>query len=131
MSNVEGVRMTGQDTSHWKVKGPLGKSARFEAWTTEVGQGRGIGWNTIGGNISTSGEERFEEVAPGRTRIEVAMNSARTRLPEPTGRPSITPSPTPSGTRERICRTSPESRSAGGSAVPRPRHPAAKPKNPA
>jgi uncharacterized membrane protein len=98
MSNVEGVRMTGQDTSHWKVKGPLGKSARFEAWTTEVDQGRGIGWNTIGGNISTSGEARFEEVAPGRTRIEVAMNSARTRLPEPTGRPSITPSPTPSGT---------------------------------
>lgn len=70
MSNVEGVRMTGRDTSHWKVKGPLGKSARFEAWTTEVGQGRGICWNTIGGNISTSGEARFEEVAPGRTRIE-------------------------------------------------------------
>ena len=44
ISNVEEVRMTGTDTSHWKVKGPLGKSVRFE------------------------------EVAPDRTRIDVTMD---------------------------------------------------------
>ena len=39
-SNVEEVRMTGTDTSHWKVKGPLGKSVRFEAKTTQMDPGR-------------------------------------------------------------------------------------------
>ena len=74
MSNVEEVRMTGQDTSHWQVKGPLGKSVQFDAKTTEMDRNRGIGWNTVDGEVMTSGEARFEEVAPGRTRIEVVMN---------------------------------------------------------
>jgi uncharacterized membrane protein len=56
------------------VKGPLGKSVQFEAKTTQMGPGRGIGWNTIEGDVMTSGEARFEEVAPGRTRIDVTMN---------------------------------------------------------
>jgi uncharacterized membrane protein len=74
MQNVEEVRMTGPDTSHWRVKGPLGKSVEFDARTTEMDPSRGIGWNTTGGEVMTSGEVRFEEVAPGRTRIEVTMN---------------------------------------------------------
>lgn len=76
MQNVEEVRMTGQDTSHWKVKGPLGKSVEFEAKTTEMDPSRGIGWNTVNGEVQTSGEARFEEVAPGRTRVNVTMNYA-------------------------------------------------------
>ncbi len=74
MSNVEEVRMTGEDTSHWSVKGPLGKSVQFDAKTTQMDPGRGIGWNTVEGEVMTSGEARFEEVAPGRTRIDVTMN---------------------------------------------------------
>ena len=74
MFNVEEVRMTGADTSHWSVKGPLGKSVQFDAKTTQMDPERGIGWNTIEGDVMTSGEARFEEVAPGRTRIEVTMN---------------------------------------------------------
>ncbi len=46
MSNIEDVRMTGQDTSHWQVKGPLGKSVEFDAKTTELDPSRGIGWNS-------------------------------------------------------------------------------------
>jgi uncharacterized membrane protein len=76
MQNVEEVRMTGQDTSHWMVKGPLGKSVEFDARTTEMDQNRGIGWNTVDGEVMTSGEARFEEVSPGRTRIDVTMNYA-------------------------------------------------------
>jgi uncharacterized membrane protein len=74
MQNVEEVRMSGRDTSHWRVKGPLGKSVEFDARTTEMDPERGIGWNTTGGEVMTSGEARFEEVSPGRTRIEVTMN---------------------------------------------------------
>ena len=76
MQNVEEVRMEGQDTSHWRVKGPLGKSVEFDARTTEMDPNRGIGWNTTEGEVMTSGEARFEEVAPGRTRVEVRMNYA-------------------------------------------------------
>lgn len=76
MQNVEEVRMTGQDTSHWRVKGPLGKSVQFEARTTEMSPNRGIGWNTEDGEVMTSGEARFEEIAPDRTRVEVTMNYA-------------------------------------------------------
>ena len=76
MQNVEEVRMEGQDTSHWRVKGPLGKSVEFDARTTEMDPNRGIGWNTTEGEVMTSGEARFEEVAPGRTRVVVTMNYA-------------------------------------------------------
>ena len=74
MSNIEEVRMTAQDTSHWRVKGPLGKSVEFDAKTTEMDPNRGIGWNTVDGEVMTSGEVRFEETAPGRTRVNVTMN---------------------------------------------------------
>ena len=66
--------MTGRDTSHWRLKGPLGKSVEFEAKTTEMDPNRGIGWNTVEDEVMTSGEVRFEETAPGRTQVEVTMN---------------------------------------------------------
>jgi uncharacterized membrane protein len=76
MQNVEEVRMMGQDTSRWRVKGPLGKTVEFDARTTEMDPNRGIGWNTTEGEVMTSGEARFEEVASGRTRVEMTMNYA-------------------------------------------------------
>jgi uncharacterized membrane protein len=76
MSNVEEVRVAG-DTSHWKVKGPLGKTVEFDARTTEMSPERGIAWNSTNDNeVETSGQVRFEEVAEGRTRIDVTMNYA-------------------------------------------------------
>ena len=74
MQNIEEVRMTGEDMSHWRVKGPLGKSVEFDAKTTEMDLERGIGWNTVDGDVMTSGEVRFEELLPDRTRVEVTMN---------------------------------------------------------
>lgn len=76
MSNIEDVRMTGRDTSHWRVKGPFGKSVEFDAKTTEMEPSRGIGWSTVDGEVMTSGEVRFEELLPGRTRVDVTMNYA-------------------------------------------------------
>jgi len=74
MQNIEEVRMTGEDMSHWRVKGPLGKSVEVDAKTTEMDPERGIGWNTVDGDVMTSGEVRFEELLPDRTRVEVTMN---------------------------------------------------------
>ena len=76
MSNVEEVRVVDQETSHWKVKGPVGTTVEFDARTTEMDPERGIGWNSIEGEVDTSGEVRFEEIDSDRTRIEVTMNYA-------------------------------------------------------
>jgi len=76
MRNVEEVRMTGPTTSHWRVKGPLGKTVEYDARTTEASLDRGIAWESVEGEVDNSGQVRFEEVAPGRTRIEVTMNYA-------------------------------------------------------
>ncbi|MGH3145073.1 MAG: SRPBCC family protein [Rubrobacter sp.] len=76
MSNIEEVRSTGPDTTHWVVKGPLGAKVEFDARTTQDEPNSAIGWNTVNGQVQTSGQVRFEEVAPGRTRIEVQMNYA-------------------------------------------------------
>jgi uncharacterized membrane protein len=72
MSNVEEVRVTGQDTSHWQVKGPLGTDIEYDAKTTEMSPERGIGWKSEG-EVDNSGQVRFEEVAEGRTRIDVTL----------------------------------------------------------
>ena len=69
MQNIEEVRMTGEHMRHWRVKGPLGKSVEFDAKTTEIDPERGIGWNTVDGDVMTSGEVRFEELLPNRTRV--------------------------------------------------------------
>ena len=74
MHNVEEVRVAG-DMSHWRIKGPLSKTVEFDARTVEMSPERGIGWVSEG-EVDTSGQVRFEEVAKGRTRIDVTMNYA-------------------------------------------------------
>jgi uncharacterized membrane protein len=74
MTNVEEVRSTGPDTTHWRVKGPLGTSLEFDARTTQDQDNEAIGWNTENGEVQTSGQVRFREVTPSRTRVEVQMN---------------------------------------------------------
>ncbi|MBA2692317.1 MAG: SRPBCC family protein, partial [Rubrobacter sp.] len=76
MSNVDEVRSIGPDTTHWKVRGPLGKTLEFDARTTQKEENRAIGWNTVDGDVGTSGQVRFEEITPSRTRVEVRMNYA-------------------------------------------------------
>jgi uncharacterized membrane protein len=74
MTNVEEVRSTGPDTTHWVVKGPLGAKLEFDAKTTQNKPNEAIGWNTENGQVQTSGQVRFQELGEDRTRIEVQMN---------------------------------------------------------
>ena len=76
MSNIENVTSTGPDTTHWVVKGPLGSKIEFDARTTQDEPNSAIGWNTVEGQVQTSGQVRFQEVTPNRTRVEVQMNYA-------------------------------------------------------
>jgi uncharacterized membrane protein len=54
----------------------LGKTVEYDARTTEASLQRGIAWESVEGEVDTSGQLRFEEVVAGRTRIEVTMNYA-------------------------------------------------------
>ena len=74
MTNVEEVRATGPDTTHWVVKGPLGAKLEFDARTTQNQPNEAIGWNTEDGEVQTSGQVRFQELSSERTRVEVQMN---------------------------------------------------------
>lgn len=74
MTNVEEVRQTGPDTTHWVVKGPLGTKLEFDARTTQNEPNEAIGWNTENGQVQTSGQVRFKELGSDRTRVEVQMN---------------------------------------------------------
>jgi uncharacterized membrane protein len=74
MTNVEEIRPTGPDTTHWVVKGPLGARLEFDAKTTQNKPNEAIGWNTENGQVQTSGQVRFQKVDEDRTRVEVQMN---------------------------------------------------------
>ncbi|CAA9452102.1 MAG: hypothetical protein AVDCRST_MAG14-1061 [uncultured Rubrobacteraceae bacterium] len=76
MTNVEDVKSTGPGMTHWVVKGPLGVKMEFDAQTTQEEENRQLAWNSIDGSVQTSGEVRFQELGPERTRIEVTMNYA-------------------------------------------------------
>ena len=76
MTNVEEVRATGPDRTHWVVKGPLGAKMEFDAETTQEEENRALGWNSVDGIVETSGQVRFQELGPERTRVEVTMNYA-------------------------------------------------------
>ena len=123
MENIEEVRVTGEDTSHWKVKGPLGTSVEFDAKTTEMNPEQGVGWNTVDGQVMTSGEIRFQEVQPDRTRVEVTMNYATHREARPENQSPIF-SPIPRRAPARTSKTSPESSNGESWAVLRARAPA-------
>jgi uncharacterized membrane protein len=76
MANVEEVTPTDTDTTHWRVKGPFGRTLEWEARTTQREPNSAIGWNTTEGEVGTSGQVSFEEIAPGRSRVDVIMNYA-------------------------------------------------------
>jgi uncharacterized membrane protein len=76
MTNIEEVRSTGPRSTHWRVKGPLGAKMEFDAQTTQEEENRALGWNSVSGNVETSGQVRFQELGPERTRVEVTMNYA-------------------------------------------------------
>jgi uncharacterized membrane protein len=74
MSNIEEVRGIGDHRTHWVVKGPLGMKLEYNAETTQDQENEAIAWNSIDGDVQTSGQVRFQELEPERTRVEVTMN---------------------------------------------------------
>ncbi len=73
MENIESIRVTGADESHWESKGPLGKTIAWDAKTTSVQENKKIAWQSTGGTIETHGAVTFEEVGSDQTKVTVGL----------------------------------------------------------
>lgn len=73
MENIESIQVTGEDTTHWKTRGPLGTSVEWDARTTSVQENRKIAWQSIEGKIETHGAVTFEEAGPNQTKVTVGL----------------------------------------------------------
>lgn len=73
MKNVEEVRLRGEGRTHWKIKGMFGAEVEFDARTTRYEPGTAIGWDSVEGDVGTSGQVLFGEMGPGRTSVEVTI----------------------------------------------------------
>jgi uncharacterized membrane protein len=74
MQHVEEVRPVGggDRMSHWKIKGPLGKTVEFDAELVTDEPGKQIGWNSRGGEMETSGAVTFTDLGAD-TEVHVVM----------------------------------------------------------
>lgn len=77
MADVVEVRKTGDRTSHWVVKGPLGQRIEWDARTTIDEPGKSIAWRSTTAGIDNSGEVHFERTERG-ARVLVVMTFGRT-----------------------------------------------------
>ncbi len=74
MEHVEEVRpVSGNDKlTHWKIKGPLGVTVEFDAELTKDEPNRMMGWNSLGGDMGTSGAVTFNQLDEN-TEVHVVM----------------------------------------------------------
>lgn len=76
MKYIEEVTVTGANRSHWKMKGPLGYSAEWDAETTRMETDKRIAWRSIDTddtNVKTSGQVTFAELPNNQTEVTVTM----------------------------------------------------------
>jgi uncharacterized membrane protein len=74
MDNLKSVSKTGDRTSHWVAKGPLGTSVEWDAETTTLEENTRIAWNSRdNGDITTSGQVTFTELDNNQTQVTVVL----------------------------------------------------------
>lgn len=76
MDNIKSVTMSGDRKSHWVMEGPVGIDVEWDAVIIEIIPDRRIAWESIGGDIDTSGEVTFEEVSDEETEVTVTLTYA-------------------------------------------------------
>ncbi len=74
LRHVESVTEDGE-FSHWKVKGPLGRTLEWDAQIVNEHPGQLIAWQSLpGGSVDNAGSVRFEHGKAGKTRLKVAFD---------------------------------------------------------
>lgn len=74
MTHLESVTKTGDKTSHWKAKAPLGTSVEWDAEVTSDVENERIGWMSLeGSDIPNSGVVHFLPTTNRGTEVKVNM----------------------------------------------------------
>ncbi len=73
IKDLKEVTQLDELTSHWVVKGPLGRDYQWIAEITRFDEERRIGWRTIDGDIKTSGQVTFLDLPNNETELTVSM----------------------------------------------------------
>jgi uncharacterized membrane protein len=77
MKNIKSVRMTGPETSHWEMDGPIGTTIEWDAETTRMEENKRIAWNSKDrddSDITTSGQATFNDLPGGETEVTVTLH---------------------------------------------------------
>jgi uncharacterized membrane protein len=73
MDHLEAVRITGERTSHWKAKAPVGMTVEWDAEIIEDRPSELIVWQSLeGADVENSGSVRFRS-APGDRGTEIVL----------------------------------------------------------
>ncbi len=73
MRHIKSVTKKGDGISHWVMEGPLGTSIEWDAETTRLEENKRIGWNSIEGDIKTSGQVTFTALPNNETQLTVML----------------------------------------------------------
>jgi uncharacterized membrane protein len=74
MKNIKSVQKTGPKTSHWVMKGPMGKDLEWDSQITTLEENKRIAWNSIDGDIKTSGQVVFNDLSNNETQITATVH---------------------------------------------------------
>jgi uncharacterized membrane protein len=78
MRNVESVRETGPNQSHWVIKAPAGRTVEWDAVINNEIENELIAWRSLpGSSVDNAGSVRFKDAPGGRgveIRIELQYN---------------------------------------------------------
>jgi uncharacterized membrane protein len=77
MKYIDEVTITGANRSHWKMSGPMGYKAEWDAETTRMETDKRIAWRSIDTddtNVKTSGQVTFNQLPNNQTEVTVTMH---------------------------------------------------------
>lgn len=74
MAHLESVTVTGEKTSFWKAKAPLGTTVEWNAEITSEQENERIGWKSVeGADIPNSGVVEFKPTSTRGTEVRVVL----------------------------------------------------------
>ncbi len=74
MTHLESVTVTGETTSFWKAKAPLGMTVEWNAEVTSDQENERIGWKSVeGADIPNSGVVEFKPTSTRGTEVRVVL----------------------------------------------------------
>lgn len=73
MQHICTVTKTGDRSSHWVMAGPLNSRIEWDAETTRLEENKRVAWSSTNGDIKTSGQVTFNELANDEVEVTVML----------------------------------------------------------